>query len=67
MLSEEALEDIAKEVLDGLFEKAQSRNITASIVGSAKLTADQTMIFELVENLVSNAIKYTKDGGSILP
>lgn len=64
-LSEVALEDIAKEVLDGLSEKAQSRNITAKIVGSAKLTADQTMIFELVENLVSNAIKYNKDGGSV--
>ena len=64
-LSEVALEDIAKEVLDGLSEKAQSRNITATIIGSAKLTADQTMIFELVENLVSNAIKYNKDGGSV--
>ncbi len=64
-LSEVALEDIAKEVLDGLSEKAQSRNITANILGSAKLTTDQTMIFELVENLVSNAIKYNKDGGSV--
>ena len=63
-LSEVALEDIAKEVLDGLSEKAQSRNITTSIVGSAKICADHTMIFELVENLVSNAIKYNKDGGS---
>ena len=64
-LSEVALEDIAKEVLDGLSEKAGSRNITAKIVGSAKICADQTMIFELVENLVSNAIKYNKDGGSV--
>ena len=64
-LSEVALEDIAKEVLEGLSEKAQSRNITAKIVGSAKICADQTMIFELVENLVSNAIKYNKDGGSV--
>ena len=64
-LSEVALVDIAKEVLDGLSEKAQSRNITAKIVGSAKICADQTMIFELVENLVSNAIKYNKDGGSV--
>ena len=64
-LSEVALEDIAKEVLDGLSEKVQSRNITASIVGSAKICADQAMIFELVENLVSNAIKYNKDGGSV--
>ena len=64
-LSEVALEDIAKEVLDGLSEKAQSRNITAKIVGSAKICADQAMIIELVENLVSNAIKYNKDGGSV--
>ncbi|MBE6557428.1 MAG: hypothetical protein E7661_00185 [Ruminococcaceae bacterium] len=64
-LSEVALEDIAKEVLDGLSEKAQSRNITANIVGSAKICADQAMILELVENLVSNAIKYNKDGGSV--
>ena len=64
-LSEVALEDIAKEVLDGLSEKVQSRNITASIVGSAKICADQAMVFELVENLVSNAIKYNKDGGSV--
>ena len=65
VLSEIKLHDLAKEVLDGLSEKAQSRNITANIVGSAMLTADQPMIFELVENLVSNAIKYNKDGGSI--
>ena len=64
-LSEVALEDIAKEVLDGLSEKAQSRNITVKIVGCGKICADQTMIFELVENLVSNAIKYNKDGGSV--
>ena len=65
VLSEIKLEDLAKEVLDGLSEKAQSRNITTNIVGSAKLTDDQPMIFELVENLVSNAIKYNKDGGSV--
>ena len=65
VLSEVALEEIAREVLDGLSEKAQSRNITATIVGSAKLTADQSMIFELTQNLVSNAIKYNKDGGSV--
>ena len=64
-LTEIKLHDLAKEVLDGLSEKAQSRNITATIEGSATLTADQTMIFELIENLVSNAIKYNKDGGSI--
>ncbi len=65
VLSVVALEEIAREVLDGLSEKAKSRNITAVIVGAAKLTADPAMIFELVENLVSNAIKYNKDGGAV--
>lgn len=65
VLSEIALTDLIKEVLEGLSEKAQSRNITMTIEGSATLTADQMMIFELIENLVSNAIKYNKDGGSI--
>mgnify|MGYP003295274896 CR=1 FL=1 len=65
-LSEVALEDIAKEVLDGLSEKAQSRNITAKIVGSAKICADQTMIFELVENLVSNAIQALEERGGYI-
>ena len=65
MLSEVALEDIAKEVLDGFSKKSQSRNITTKIVGSAKLISDQSMIFELMENLISNAIKYNKDGGTI--
>ena len=64
-LSDVALEEIVKDVLEGLSEKARSRNITSNIVGSAKLKADQAMIFELVENLVSNAIKYNKDGGTV--
>ena len=65
VLSDICLEDLAKEVMDGLSEKTQSRSITATVEGSATLTADQTMIFELIENLVSNAIKYNKDSGSI--
>ena len=65
VLTEIKLEALAREVLDGLSEKAASRNVTATIEGSATLTADQAMIFELIENLVSNAIKYNKDGGSI--
>ena len=64
-LTEIKLCELAKEVLDGLSEKAAGRNITATIEGAATITADQVMIFELIENLVSNAIKYNKDGGSI--
>ena len=59
------LDEVAREVLDRLSEKAAGRSITATVEGSATLTADQAMIFELIENLVSNAIKYNKDGGTI--
>ena len=65
VLTEIRLHDLAKEVIDELSKKALERNITATIEGSATITADQTMIFEMIENLVSNAIKYNKDGGSI--
>ena len=63
--TEMLLEEVAREVLDRLSDKAQERGITATVSGTARLTADQSMIFELVENLVSNAIKYNKDGGAI--
>ena len=31
----------------------------------APYEADHNMVFELIENLISNAIKYNKDGGSV--
>ena len=64
-LSDIKLEELAKDVFDGFSEKINGRNINTVITGSANLTADQTMISDLIENLVSNAIKYNKDGGSI--
>ena len=65
-LTDIKLEELIKEVFDGFSEKISGRNLKTAVMGSAQLTADQTMISELVENLVSNAIKYNKDGGSII-
>ena len=65
-LTDIKLEELTKEVFDGFSEKISGRNLKTAVIGSAQLTADQTMISELVENLVSNAIKYNKDGGSII-
>ena len=64
-LSEIKIEELAKEVLDRLSEKAESRGISTNIAGTGKIISDQGMIFELIENLVSNAIKYNKDGGAV--
>lgn len=64
-LTEVALDVTASEIFGELSEEIKKKNITAEIVGTAKITADQSMIYELLENLVSNAIKYNKDGGSV--
>ena len=63
--TEVVLQDLACEVLNELEEEIKKRNITATITGEGKIVADQNMIFELIENLVSNAVKYNKDGGSV--
>ena len=63
--TEVVLQDLACEVLNELEEEIKKRNITATITGEGKIVADQNMIFELIENLVSNAVKYNKDGGLV--
>lgn len=63
--AEISLQDLACEVLNEFAEEIKKRNLTATISGDGKVLGDQNMIFELIENLVSNAIKYNKEGGSI--
>lgn len=52
-----------------LFEKyslnIKSRNITVEISGNLTVSADKAMMSRAVENLISNAVKYTDDGGKI--
>jgi signal transduction histidine kinase len=46
---------------------ARERNITLSIMpSSATLLIDKTLVGRIVQNLVSNAIKYTHPGGKVL-
>ena len=63
--AEISLKDLACEVLNEFAEEIKKRNLTATINGDGKVLGDQNMIFELIENLVSNVIKYNKEGGSI--
>ena len=66
ILADVNLREIAEEVLAELSSKLAEKNITATITGNATVVADSKKIFELVENLCSNAINYNKDNGKIM-
>ncbi len=59
------LSDTFKEVFDELGEKMSRKNITYKIEGSATISADPKKIYELCENLASNAVNYNKENGTI--
>ncbi|MGN1095701.1 MAG: ATP-binding protein, partial [Eubacteriales bacterium] len=63
--TEVSLDVIAVEIISELSHEIQKKNIKAEIVGSGKINADRNMIYELIENLVSNAVKYNKESGSV--
>ena len=58
-----------KRLTERLVEKyrtaLEERVIKLKIDGSGEVTADEEVLSTAVENLISNAVKYTKDGGSI--
>lgn len=43
----------------------EERNIDLKIEGKCEVNANEDTLMSAVENLVSNAVKYTRDGGSI--
>lgn len=60
--------DIA-ELADGLIAKYKAefedRGITAAVKGKCTVKADKALISRALENLISNAVKYTPDGGKV--
>ena len=52
---------------DGLSELANQKNITikTDIAEDIMVNADEALLISAVSNLVSNGIKYSKDGGNI--
>ena len=59
------MREIFSEVLDELKVKMAKKSITSTVSGNATIEADPKKIYELAQNLISNAVSYNKDGGSI--
>ncbi len=57
--------EIAEEVVAELSEGIAAKNITVSLTGGGKVYADGKNIFELLQNLCSNAVNYNKQDGWI--
>ena len=64
-LVEVELKEIASEVVAELSEECRAKNLSVEVIGSGKVLADPKKIFELIQNLCSNAVNYNKQDGSI--
>jgi len=57
---------VIAEVFESLADKATYSQVTLRTIGEElELTADRNMMFELLYNLVDNAIKYNRAGGTV--
>ena len=59
------LNSVAKEVAAELNDTALEKNVTIAITGEATILSNHKKMFELIENLCSNAVNYNKDGGKV--
>lgn len=61
-----SLRDLTHEVADMLALQAQARQIRIEVDGAeGRLRTDRHLCFELVMNLVDNAVKYNREGGEV--
>lgn len=59
------LSKLVEEVISDFTNKAEEKNIKFSKSGNAILYSNPVMIWEVISNLVDNAIKYNVEGGKI--
>lgn len=56
---------LANELLSKYKADFEDRSIAVSVNGKCTVKADRELISRAVENLISNAVKYTSDGGKV--
>ena len=60
------LADVALECVKSLSQKAKEYSINMKVLGKGHIHGNYTMIFEMMYNLLDNAIKYNKQNGSVI-
>ena len=63
--TEVELSDIAAEVIEALEAEAAKKNLTVRLEGKGTVLADPRKIYEIINNLYSNAVNYNVLNGSI--
>ena len=61
-----SLSNIVDDVITELNEVIKEKNIEVIIRGNATVNADEKRIYELIQNLCSNAVNYNIDGGKVI-
>ena len=56
---------LAEKLVEKYRTALEERDIELKIDGSSEVIADEEILSSAVENLISNAVKYTRDGGAI--
>ncbi len=59
------LKKLTEELLSKYVTEISARGISCNISGSGRVSADKNMFSRALDNLISNAVKYTPDGGGI--
>ncbi len=59
------LHTVAQEVLAELSEPMRQKGLRLTLTGQACVMADERRMYELLQNLLSNAVHYNRDGGEV--
>ncbi|MCL1830760.1 MAG: ATP-binding protein, partial [Oscillospiraceae bacterium] len=60
-----SLAEIVTEVITSLETTISEKNLSIDIIGDASVTAKPEHLYELIKNLIENAVRYNKQDGSI--